>query len=466
MLKDLLAEDTICAIATPVGLGGIGIIRISGKESCNIAEQIFLPSQAKFPLKSHRLYHGWIRDPESGELVDEVLLSFMKAPRTYTKEDVVEINCHSGYAVLNTLLKIVLKCGARMADPGEFTYRAFLNGRIDLLQAEAVLELVESKSEKALKLAKNQLKGNYSELVAKWLDSLNNVISLLEASVDFSEDVEDENFSPSVVEQLKSELIDPIADLVKRGSSFQIIKEGVKLALVGKPNVGKSSLLNALLNKERAIVTEYAGTTRDVIEDTFVLDGILIRVVDTAGIRKKADYIEKIGIEKAVESLKEANLILWLIDISVPLTEEDEQIFQIIKDKRFFVVLNKADLTPAFDEGEIERRLKIKEPVIKISAIIRDDVDRLKNFLREHYLRMLVDETSEAIAINDRHRELFTSSLNFLGNAYQMLIENRYPELVLYELYQAKKELEKILGKCEVPSDILDRIFSRFCIGK
>ncbi len=466
MLKDLLAEDTICAIATPVGLGGIGIIRISGKESCNIAEQIFLPSQAKFPLKSHRLYHGWIRDPESGELVDEVLLSFMKAPRTYTKEDVVEINCHSGYAVLNTLLKIVLKCGARMADPGEFTYRAFLNGRIDLLQAEAVLELVESKSEKALKLAKNQLKGNYSELVAKWLDSLNNVISLLEASVDFSEDVEDENFSPSVVEQLKSELIDPIADLVKRGSSFQIIKEGVKLALVGKPNVGKSSLLNALLNKERAIVTEYAGTTRDVIEDTFVLDGILIRVVDTAGIRKKADYIEKIGIEKAVESLKEANLILWLIDISVPLTEEDEQIFQIIKDKRFFVVLNKADLTPAFDEGEIERRLKIKEPVIKISAIIRDDVERLKNFLREHYLRMLVDETSEAIAINDRHRELFSSLLNFLGNAYQMLIENRYPELVLYELYQAKKELEKILGKCEVPSDILDRIFSRFCIGK
>ncbi len=466
MIKDLLAEDTICAIATPVGLGGIGIIRISGKLSSGIVERIFLPSRTTFPLKSHYLHHGWVRDVRTGEVVDEVLVSFMKGPRTYTREDVVEINCHSGYAVLNRILKIVQDCGARLAEPGEFTYRAFINGRIDLLQAEAVLDLIESRTEKSLQMARNQLMGEFSERVHGWLNSLNELIAYLEAGVDFSDDVEEEIAYSDILKKLSEELIASIRCFLEKAFRSQVIKEGVRLALVGKPNVGKSSLLNAILDRERAIVTEYAGTTRDVIEDSFVLDGILIRIMDTAGIRKDADYIEKIGIERAIDSIREADVIFWLLDVSVPLSEEDEEIFEIIKSHRFIVVLNKTDLPALFDERDINKRFKISRPVVKISALVKEDVDRLLMFFKEHCLRELVDEASEALAVNERQKQHFEAALYFLNRACDMLKDNQFVDLVLYELYEAKKELEKILGKEGSPDDILDRVFSRFCIGK
>ncbi len=466
MIRDLLAEDTICAIATPVGLGGIGIIRISGKLSSKIAEEIFLPSRATFPLRSHYLHHGWIRDVRTGEVVDEVLLSFMKGPRTYTREDVVEINCHSGYAVLSKILEIVRSCGARLAEPGEFTYRAFINGRIDLVQAEAVLDLIESRTEKSLQIARNQLMGEFSEQVQKWLNMLDEFIASLEAGVDFSDDIEEEAVDFDILENLRNGLIAPIEYFLEKAACSQVIREGVKLALVGKPNVGKSSLLNAILNRERAIVTEYEGTTRDVIEDSFVLDGVLIKIMDTAGIRKNADYIEKIGIEKAISSIKEADIVFWLMDVSVPLSEEDEEIFEVVKSHRFMVVLNKMDLPALFDEDDIRKRFKISEPVVKISALVKEDVDRLLMFLREHYLKGLVDEASEALAVNERQKRHLERGLYFLSRAYNMLKSNQFVDLVLYELYEAKRELEKILGKHGLPDDILDRIFSRFCIGK
>jgi tRNA modification GTPase len=477
MVRDVLAQDTICAIGTPVGVGGIGIVRISGSDAVTIAEKIFRPASAKFPLESHRLYYGWIYDPRTGSPVDEVLLSIMRAPRSYTREDVVEINCHSGYAVLEEILELVISQGARLAAPGEFTYRAFLHGRIDLSQAEAVQEIVSSRSRASLELARQQLQGNTSFTVMKWIDTVTDVLAHLEVHLDFSEDVEDEQDDLSVeqfvLDTINGSLIKPIERAIKAFDSVRLIKEGVSLALVGKPNVGKSSLLNALLEKDRAIVTEYAGTTRDVIEDTFAIDGILVRIMDTSGILEKADVIESLGIERTIRAIEQAHIVLWLLDLSEPITSEDDRIFELIKDRRYMMILNKADLTPRWDEAYVKARYSSDVPVLRMSARRKQDVETLKNLIRDRFLKAALEEASDAFAINQRHREHLLRALESFKRAKALCEDAQqghspvFPyELVAYELEAARKELNAIVGREVSLDDVLDKVFSTFCIGK
>ncbi|MCX7821816.1 MAG: tRNA uridine-5-carboxymethylaminomethyl(34) synthesis GTPase MnmE [Syntrophobacterales bacterium] len=479
MIRDILANDTICAIATPVGIGGIGIIRISGKDAIAIAKRLFRPVSPSLPLRSHRLHYGWIYDPETGFPVDEVLLSVMKAPRSYTREDIVEINCHSGYAVLEEILHLVIKQGARLADPGEFTYRAFLHGRIDLSQAEAIEGIISSRSRASLDLARRQLQGWTSSGITKWIDVITNILAHLEAHLDFSEDIEEEEeglsteaFLKSLAKQLEEELILPIEQTIRAFDSVRILREGLSLALVGKPNVGKSSLLNALLERDRAIVTEYAGTTRDVIEDSFTIDGVLVRIMDTAGIRQKADVIETMGIEKTFKAIEQVNVVLWLLDISEALSSEDDYIYQLLQGLRYIIVLNKADLPHRWNETSIRDRYKTEAPLIVISAKKREDVEALKMFIRDRFLKEVMEEATEGFAINQRHREHLIRALENISRAKHLCLEERshFPplpyELIAYELEAARKELNAIIGRGVSLEDVLNRVFSRFCIGK
>lgn len=469
MIRDLTANDTICAIATPLGLGGIGIVRISGKASKEILAKIFRPSKATFPLKSHRLYHGWIYDPETGEPLDEVLVSYMGAPHTYTREDVVEINCHSGYAVLEEILRLVMRQGARLAAPGEFTYRAFLHGRIDLAQAEAVADIVESRSRKALDIARRQLEGALSAIISRWLDLLIDVMAHLEAGIDFEEDAEGEvEEIPLLAERLRKDLIEPIEKMERQSREFSMVREGVRLALVGKPNVGKSSIMNGLLKKERALVTQFPGTTRDIIEDTFLLEGVPIIIMDTAGIRKNADYLERLGIERAISSIREAHIILWILDLSAPLSKDDDDIFDLLKrsEQPVAVILNKADLPPRFGPEDVKKRYGIDYAMVTISAIRAEDVERLKGFIKDKFLKDAIEAASESFIVSKHHREYLSSARKALVRAHELMMEGVSPEIILVELYDAKKALETIVGKGDIGEGILDRIFSRFCVGK
>jgi tRNA modification GTPase len=459
-------EDTICAISTPVGEGGIGIIKVSGPEASAIAQKLFQPIFAAFPLESHRLYYGWIRDPASAQMVDEVLLSYMAAPHTYTREDVVEINCHSGYAVLNRILVLVLEAGARLAEPGEFTRRAFLHGRIDLSQAEAVIEVVRSRSEQSLQAANCILRGDLSKRIQSWREGIIGLQAELEASIDFSEDLEDVHAdSLLMLQNLQEGILRPLEAILERYGEARILREGFTMVLVGKPNVGKSSLLNAFLRKDRAIVTPFPGTTRDVIEDSFILSGILVRILDTAGIRRRPDEIESLGIKRTLQSVEEADLVLWLLDGSQPLTEEDDVVFGKIASTRHVMLLNKIDLPAKVSAQEVQARYSRKVRLVALSVLNPDDVESLRNFLTDTFLRDPLAMGHSMIIPNLRQKECLEQALEALRRARDLLQGGSYEELASLELGGARQYLESILGWVR-DDDLLDRIFSEFCIGK
>ena len=462
-----LSEDTICAIATPVGEGGIGIIKISGPEALAIVRRFFRPAHSSFPLGSHRLHYGYIRDPRSAQTVDEVLLSYMAAPHTYTCEDVVEINCHSGYAVLNHILTLAVEAGARLAEPGEFTRRAFLNGRLDLSQAEAVVEMVRSRSEQSLLAANRMLRGDFRRRVQAWRETILEMQATLEASIDFGEDLEDEPCLPSApaVEGLDERLLRPIQDALKDYQEGRILREGFAMVLVGRPNVGKSSLLNALLKRDRAIVTPFPGTTRDIVEDSFILSGILVKVLDTAGVRHQPDAIECLGIERTFQSVEEADVVLWLLDASQPLSGEDDTVFSRIASKRFVVLLNKTDLPPQASPEEVRERFGGQAPMLCLSVLNADDVERLRRFLTDCFLQNPLARGRSLIIPNLRHKECLKGAWEALRSARDLLRKDSYGELVSLELNTARQALEQILGIVQDDA-ILDRIFSDFCIGK
>jgi tRNA modification GTPase len=459
-------EDTICAIATPVGEGGIGIIRVSGSDASAIARKLFQPALATFPLESHRLYYGWIRDPATDQVVDEVLLSYMAAPYTYTRDDVVEVNCHSGYAILNRILELVLQAGARLAEPGEFTRRAFLSGRIDLSQAEAVIELVRSHSEQNLLAANRILKGDLSKAIQSWRETILGFQAELEAAIDFCEDLEDEPSDPLLMLQnLHEQVLHPMQEVLDHYEDGRILREGFTLVLVGRPNVGKSSLLNALLRKDRAIVTPFPGTTRDVIEDSFLLSGILVRVLDTAGIRHRPDDIESLGIERTFQSVEEADVVLWLIDGSQPLTEEDDAAFANIASKRHVVLINKMDLPAKVSIQEVQERFGESAPILGLSVLDPRQIKSLRGFLTETFLRNPLEMGDSLIIPNLRQKKCLEQALQALFRARDLLQAASYGELASIELAVACRELESILGWVR-DDEVLDRIFSQFCIGK
>jgi tRNA modification GTPase len=418
------------------------------------------------PLKSHRLYYGWIRNPATNLVVDEVLLSYMAAPHTYTREDVVEVNCHSGYAVLNRILEMVLQTGARLAEPGEFTRRAFLNGRIDLSQAEAVIELVRSRSEQSLLVANRILQGDLSQKIQSWREILLGLQAELEAAIDFCEDLEDEPADHLLMLQnLHEQVLRPLQEVVDHFEDGRILREGFTIVLVGRPNVGKSSLLNALLRKDRAIVTPFPGTTRDVIEDSFLLSGILVRVLDTAGIRHRPDGIESLGIERTFQSVEEADIVLWLVDGSQPLTEEDDAVFANVASKRYVVLVNKMDLPAKVSIQEVRKRFGESAPILGLSVLDSCQIKSLRDFLTETFLRNPLEMGHSLITPNLRQKECLEQALQALLRARGLLQAGSYGELASIELAVARRQLESILGWVR-DDEVLDRIFSQFCIGK
>jgi len=455
--------DTICGIATPIGEGGISIIRISGKEALGILNNIFrgINNSNILDMLSYTMRYGHIHDVKSNNIIDEVIVSFMKGPRSFTAEDVVEVNCHGGVVATNKVLEEIVKAGCRIAQPGEFTKRAFLNGRIDLSQAEAVMDIIRAKTDLSMKSAVMQSSGHLSREINRLREYLLSTLALIEYSIDFTEDDEevDESIPINVSEQL-NKAINEMEILLKGADEGRIIRDGLNLAIVGKPNVGKSSLLNALLKEKRAIVTDVPGTTRDVIEEYINLDGVPIKIMDTAGIRDTDDIVEKIGVEKSREKIEQADLIVLVIDSSRVLDQDDKEIIKIIKDKKNIVLLNKVDLDTQVEEEE----LKFLKNIIKISATSGFGIDDLKMKIKELFFSGEVD-TESLIISNNRHKQALYKALENCNEAEKRVKLNEYLDLISIYVTSALKALGEITG-AELEVDLVNKIFSEFCVGK
>jgi tRNA modification GTPase len=475
----IMKTDTIAALATPPGIGGVGIIKISGPEALTIAATLFRSCKNDnktrkadrgdcWPInfQSHRLYYGHIVDPETENKADEVLLAVMRAPHSYTREDVVEIQAHSGAAALRIILALVLCQGARMAEPGEFTQRAFMNGRIDLTQAEAVIDIINARTEIALEIATNQVSGQLKLTVEKIRGILLDVLVDIEAAIDFPEDISEILSSTNLVAKLHREVAEPIVELMRNYREGCIYREGLKLAIVGRPNVGKSSLLNCLLKRERAIVNALPGTTRDLIEDSFQVQGVPVTITDTAGLHEAEDPVEKIGIQKARECLKTADLILHVIDGSEELTDDDHEIHRCCCGRSLIVVINKIDLT-------IGRKTAAPLmpdnwdtlPTVEVSALYGDGIDSLKERIAEAVALKPKDVQHDTVIPNLRHQQALEKCHQYVLSAINALGENRTIELVALDIQEAVARFDEILG-LNLDTDIFEQIFSRFCIGK
>lgn len=456
-------NDTIAAISTPVGQGGIGIVRISGPRSLEIAETIFRPVKAA-PLADKRsglLLYGHIVNPADNTSVDEVLLAVMRSPNSYTKEDVVEINCHGGMISVKRTLETVLAQGARLADPGEFTKRAFLNGRINLTQAEAVFDVITAKTEESMKLALEQLQGGLSDKLADIRNKLIDISASAEAYIDFPED----DIETKTSLQISERLAGIKEDLDSLSATFQearFFREGLAVAIVGRPNVGKSSLLNVLLKKDRAIVTELPGTTRDLIEDYLNISGLPIRIMDTAGIRNSEELVEKEGIRRSLDAINKADFIIALLDGSAPLEEDDLQLMELIRGKKAVIVINKSDLPAKISLEGI--REKGREYLF-MSALSGEGVEKLKSAIFHSNLRNWAEEREGVVVTNIRHKTALDKTSSALGRALGLFLADQPLEFFSIELRDALDNLGEITGTVTT-EDILDKIFSTFCIGK
>ena len=459
----MFIDDTIAAIATAPGEGGIGIIRISGSNSLPVAEEIFKSVSGKkiseYNLRT--LIYGNIYDGE--KRIDEVLVAYMKGPNSYTGEDVIEINCHGGFISVKKILELILTKDVRLAEAGEFTKRAFLNGRIDLSQAEAVIDVIKSKTDKAQEVAQNQLEGALAKKIRSLRNNVTEVLAQLEVSIDFSdEDVEDVTYKE--IEDKSLALRDEIKKLYDSAESGKILRDGLKTVIIGKPNVGKSSLLNSILGENRAIVTEIAGTTRDVIEEFVNIKGIPLKIVDTAGIRETEDMVEKIGVQKSKESIDSADLVIIVLDSSKPLTDEDLEILENAKSKKTIVLLNKIDLEQAIDQTVIEEIVG-KDNIIKISALKNEGIEQIHDKIEAMVFAGDVKSSSSVVITNSRHKDALFKAYNSINDAIAG-IDQRLP----YDFIEVDfKNIWDYLGYINgdtVQEDLLDTIFSNFCIGK
>ncbi len=465
-LKKILPEsqETIAAISTPFGESGIGIVRISGPLSESIIRKIFRPKRERSPFISHQLYYGEIVNPQDGHPIDEVLVVLMRAPKTYTREDIVEINCHGGYLVLQKVLELVLTQGARLAQPGEFTKRAFLNGRIDLTQAEAVIDLIKAKTAEGIEIANQQLKGlHYKEMVAL-KESLIGHLSLIEAHIDFPE----EEIEAIHQSRMRQELLDDVRKLEEWISSYdegRVFREGISCAIIGKTNVGKSSLLNVLLKQKRAIVTPIPGTTRDIIEEVLNIKGIPVRLIDTAGLRKAKNSIEAEGVRRAKERAADSDLILLVIDGSRNLEKEDLYILEEVKEKKKVVIINKIDLPQKISLDMLKAYFP-EDPIVPISALKQEGIEELKSIIYSRLIRKEVRISPDHLIVsNIRHKNLLVEIKDSLLKAANAFEEKVSLEFIALEIRSALDSLGEMVGET-TSEDILNRIFSQFCIGK
>ena len=463
-----MSQDTIAAIATPHGSGGIGIVRLSGPDAIAIIKRIFKPDEKSGPsmkaFPAPRFMHlGYIMDNELEIARDEVLVCVMPGPKSYTSEDVVEIQCHGGHAVIEAVLRLVIKKGARMAGPGEFTLRAFLNGRIDLTQAEAVADLINAKSDFATQSAMRQLSGGLKDVVDDHLACLKNELAILQAIIEFPEDIDEEYNFDRLNKVLKKKLLPGARDLLKNYEKGKIFQQGICINIVGRPNVGKSSLLNRMIKREKAIVTDIPGTTRDVIEEQIMISGIPVKIMDTAGIHATDNIIEKIGIQKTEKTIEIADIVLFVLDGEQGIEETDRVIIEKIRQKRKIVVINKCDLNPG-------KKLPLKEgdrytDAIWVSALTGEGIDGLENIIVETCREGTDGFNSKHIIPNFRQNTLLEEYIVCLEQSVQALIENPVEDLVAEDITQSVQILQRINGQ-RVDSDVLEQIFNQFCIGK
>lgn len=462
-----MENNTIAAIATAMNNAGIGIIRVSGDEAISIVNKIYRSKGGKKSLEnvdSHTIHYGFIYDGEN--VIDEVMVAVMKAPNTYTKEDTVEIDCHGGIMVMNKILEVVCKNGAALAEPGEFTKRAFLNGRIDLSRAEAVMDLIESKNEFALKSSVSQLKGSVSELVMKYREDIIFEIAFIESALDDPEHISLDGYP----ERLKAKveiLITSISKLVKNADNGKMLKEGIETVIVGKPNAGKSSLLNLLVGEEKAIVTSVAGTTRDVLEQSIKLNGIGLNVIDTAGIRNTDDEVEKIGVEKARKYASDADLIVYVVDASVPLDESDKEICELIKDKNVIILLNKTDLENIVKEEDLSTILQGDHTKVFIKTSTKENIgiDDFENTVENMFFNGKISFNDEVYITNARHKQALIDAETSLKLVLQSLYDQMPEDFYSIDLMSAYSSLGSIIGE-EVGEDLVNEIFAKFCMGK
>ena len=460
----MLFEDTIAAISTPIGVGGIGIIRVSGKETIEIVDKVFRAANKKSlkEVDSHTFTYGHIVS-DSGKVLDEVLIMLMKGPRTFTREDIIEINCHGGPVPLNAVLMEVIKAGARMADNGEFTKRAFLNGRIDLAQVEAIMDIIESKTELSLSQAVGQLEGNLSKKIKEYQDTLIQVIARIEVSIDYPEYDDDEPITNDFETELK-DLLEELRELLRTADTGKMIREGVKTAIVGRPNVGKSSLLNALLEENKAIVTDIPGTTRDVVEAYLNIDGIPFQLLDTAGIRETEDIVEKIGVERSKSSIEEADLVLMLVDSHVGLLDKDQEILEQVKNKHVIYIFNKTDLENNITQEMLETHFRMGE-VIKVSAKEQSGLNELRQAMKNFVIKGNATVQNEATISNQRQKQSLINAIKSLEKVIDAIELGLPEDCLAIDLHDAFGHLGMIVGE-SLKEEIINQLFSRFCLGK
>lgn len=451
-------EDTIAAIATAYGEGGIGIIRISGPETLPILEKVF-----KGKIENRRMSYGHVVDPADGSVIDEVLSVYMKEPHTYTKEDVAEINCHGSMVSLRKTLEVVIRNGARLAEPGEFTKRAFLNGRLDLSQAEAVIDLIKAKTDKTFDVALDQLSGRFSEEINNIRKRLLDLLVNVTVNIDYpDEDIEELTYND--MEKEISQIGDMIEILLSTADSGKILRDGLNVAIIGKPNVGKSSLMNELLKETRAIVTEIPGTTRDTIEEVISIKNIPVRLTDTAGIRETEDKIEQIGIEKSKQSFNEADLIIFVMDSSREISDEDKEIIEIIGDRKAIVLINKIDLGAKWTKEDIHNKLP-NASIIETSMLQRLGVTEIEETIVDMVYSGNVKQNDSVMVTNVRHKELLEKAYGSLKDAYNMAVIREAMDFIEVDIKAAYDFLGEITGET-VSDDIINEVFARFCLGK
>ncbi len=461
----MFLDDTIAAIATAPGEAGIGIVRISGEKSMEIIDKIFISKKNKklSLYEPRRITYGYIIDPDDGEKIDEVLVSYMKAPGTYTREDVVEINCHGGMISVKKILELVLRSGARMADPGEFTKRAFLNGRIDLAQAEAIMDLIGAKTEKGFDVALDQLEGSLSKQVSDIREKLLQMLAHIEVSIDFAEeDIDEVTLDALLKDSIK--IKDNIQKLLDTSHTGKIIRDGLSTVIVGKPNVGKSSLLNALVRESRAIVTDVPGTTRDTIEEHFSIKGIPLRLIDTAGIRETDDAVEKIGVERSKKLFNLADLIIVVLDASDGLTEEDLEIIDLIGSKRAIIIINKTDLPQKLSVDEVREIVKDKD-IIETSILENIGIEKIEDALVDMVYQGEVKAKDSLMVTNVRHKNALEKALGSIKDGIEATKKQMPLDFIEVDIRDAWDALGRITGDT-AGEDLLDHIFENFCIGK
>ncbi|HDG6525807.1 TPA: tRNA uridine-5-carboxymethylaminomethyl(34) synthesis GTPase MnmE [Staphylococcus aureus] len=456
--------DTITSISTPMGEGAIGIVRLSGPQAVEIADILYKGKHLLNDVPSHTINYGHIIDPESKEVVEEVMVSVLRAPKTFTREDIIEINCHGGILTINRVLELTMTYGARMAEPGEFTKRAFLNGRIDLSQAEAVMDFIRSKTDRASKVAMNQIEGRLSDLIKKQRQSILEILAQVEVNIDYPEydDVKDAT-TEFLLEQSK-EIKQEINRLLDTGAQGKIMREGLSTVIVGKPNVGKSSMLNNLIQDNKAIVTEVAGTTRDVLEEYVNVRGVPLRLVDTAGIRETEDIVEKIGVERSRKALSQADLILFVLNNNEALTQEDYTLYEVVKNEDVIVIVNKMDLEQNIDINEVKDMIG-DTPLIQTSMLKQEGIDELEIQIRDLFFGGEVQNQDMTYVSNSRHISLLKQARQTIQDAIDAAESGVPMDMVQIDLTRTWEILGEIIG--ETASDeLIDQLFSQFCLGK